>query len=79
MPKLSPEILERVAKARDDFPTFVELIWKFSPLKHQVKWMKELKRLVAGEIKELLIVAPRGSGKSALVDESKPTSDKYSR
>ncbi|KKK49985.1 hypothetical protein LCGC14_3129560, partial [marine sediment metagenome] len=67
MPKLSPEILERVAKARDDFPTFVSLIWKFSPLKHQKRWMKELKRMVAGEIKELLIVAPRGSGKSALV------------
>ncbi|KKK89436.1 hypothetical protein LCGC14_2733100, partial [marine sediment metagenome] len=67
MPKLPPEILERAAKARDDFPTFVALVWKFSPLKHQKRWMKELKRMVAGEIKELLIVAPRGSGKSALV------------
>lgn len=67
MPSLSPEILERVAKARDDFPTFVALIWKFTPLKHQRKWMRELYRLVKGDIKELLIVAPRGSGKSALV------------
>ncbi len=67
MTKLSPEVLERVAKAREDFPTFVALIWKFSPLKHQRKWMRELKRMVKGEIKELLIVAPRGSGKSALV------------
>ena len=67
MARLSPEVLERVSKARDDFPTFVALIWKFSPLKHQRKWMRELKRMVKGEIKELLIVAPRGSGKSALV------------
>ena len=66
MPSLSPEILERVAKARDDFPTFVDLIWKFTPLKHQKKWFKELKRVVSGELIELLIVAPRGAGKSAL-------------
>jgi predicted phage terminase large subunit-like protein len=67
MPSLPPETLERVAKAREDFPTFVELIWKFTALKHQHKWMKELKRIVSGEITELLIIAPRGSGKSALV------------
>ena len=67
MTKLSPEILERVEKAREDFPTFVSLIWKFSPLKHQKKWFKELERIVSGEINELLFVAPRGAGKSALV------------
>ena len=67
MTNLPPEVLERAAKARDDFPTFVSLIWKFSPLKHQRKWMRELYRLVHRDIKELLIVAPRGSGKSALV------------
>ena len=67
MTKLSPEILERVEKAREDFPTFVSLVWKFTPLKHQRKWFKELKRVVSGEIIELLIVAPRGAGKSALL------------
>ena len=66
MPKLSPEILERAERAREDFPTFVDLVWKFTPLKHQVKWLKELKRVVDGELIELLIVAPRGAGKSAL-------------
>ena len=66
MPKLSPEILERAERARADFPTFIELVWKFTPLKHQVKWLKELKRVVDGELIELLIVAPRGAGKSAL-------------
>lgn len=66
MPSLPPEVLERVAKARDDFPTFVELIWKFTALKHQRKWMRELRRIVSGDLKELLIVAPRGAGKSAL-------------
>ena len=67
MPKLPPEILERATKAREDFPTFVDLIWKFTPLKHQRKWLRELKRVVAGELEELLFVAPRGAGKSALV------------
>jgi len=66
MPKLPPEVLERAARAREDFPTFIDLIWKFTPLKHQRKWLKELKGVVGGEIKELLIVAPRGAGKSAL-------------
>ena len=67
MPKLPPEVLERVAKAREDFPTFVELIWKFKALKHQRKWMRALKKVVDGEVTELLLVAPRGSGKSALI------------
>ncbi len=67
MTKLSPEILERVAKAREDFPTFVELVWKFTPLKHQNKWMRELKKVVDGETIELLLIAPRGAGKSAIV------------
>ncbi|KKK48688.1 hypothetical protein LCGC14_3142610, partial [marine sediment metagenome] len=71
MVKLQPaawgKILERAAQARSDFPTFVELIWRFTPLKHQRAWMKELKRVVSGEITELLFIAPRGGGKSALV------------
>ena len=67
MTNLSTEILERVSRAREDFPTFVELLWTFSALKHQRKWFKELKRIVSGEITELLLVAPRGAGKSALV------------
>lgn len=67
MASLPPEVLERVAKAREDFPTFVDLIWRFNPLKHQRRWMKELKRVVDGEVKELLLIAPRGGGKSALV------------
>ena len=66
MAKLSKEILERVAKARNDFPAFVELIWKFKALKHQRKWMRALERIVSEEIRELLIIAPRGAGKSAL-------------
>jgi predicted phage terminase large subunit-like protein len=67
MTKLSPEVLARIDRARSDFPTFVELLWKFTPLKHQRRWMKELKRITLGEIKELLLIAPRGAGKSALV------------
>ena len=67
MPKLPLEILERVAKAREDFPTFVDLVWRFTPMKHQRRWMRELKRVVDGEIKELLLIAPRGGGKSAMV------------
>ena len=67
MAKLAPEILERVAKARNDFPAFVALIWKFTPLKHQRKWLRELKRVVDGDLIELLLIAPRGAGKSALV------------
>ncbi len=67
MSKLPPETLKRVAKARSDFPAFVDLVWKFSPLKHQKRWFKELERIVSGEIPELLFIAPRGAGKSALV------------
>jgi predicted phage terminase large subunit-like protein len=65
--KTKARIRERAAKAREDFPTFVELIWRFSPLKHQRRWMKELKRVTAGELLELLFIAPRGGGKSAVV------------
>ena len=64
-PKSKAKILERAQLARSDFPTFVELVWRFTPMKHQRAWMKELKLVVSGETTELLIVAPRGSGKSA--------------
>jgi predicted phage terminase large subunit-like protein len=67
VPKLPPEILERAAKARGDFPAFVDLIWKFTPLKHQRKWLRELKKVVDGATLELLLIAPRGAGKSAIV------------
>jgi len=67
MPRLPPEVLEKAKRARDDFPTFIDLVWKFSPLKHQKRWFKELERIVSGEINELLFIAPRGAGKSALV------------
>ena len=66
MTKLSPKALERISLARSDFSVFLELIWKFTPMKHQRAWMKELTRVVSGDITELLIVAPRGAGKSAL-------------
>ena len=69
--KLSPEvkakILARAAKARGDFSLFIALVWKFTPMKHQKAWIKELKKVVSGETQELLLVAPRGAGKSALV------------
>lgn len=64
-PKSKAKILERAALARSDFPTFVELVWRFTPMKHQRAWMKELKLVVSGVTLELLIVAPRGAGKSA--------------
>jgi hypothetical protein len=59
-------ILARAEAARTDFESFVNLVWRYSPMKHQKKWMEELKPVVAGEEEELLIVAPRGSGKSAI-------------
>jgi len=67
LPATKSKILERAAAARSDFDLFLELIWKFSPMKHQRAWIKELKRIVSGDITELLIVAPRGAGKSAIV------------
>ena len=65
MTKLSPKALDRIAAARGDFSIFIDLIWKFTPMKHQRKWVDELKKIVSGETTELLIVAPRGAGKSA--------------
>ena len=61
------KILERAAEARDDFALFCDLIWRFSLMKHQQAWLRALKEVVSGETTELLIVAPRGSGKSAVV------------
>jgi predicted phage terminase large subunit-like protein len=60
------KILERAAAARSDFSLFIELVWRYTPMKHQRAWIKELEKVVAGEIAELLIVAPRGAGKSAM-------------
>ena len=71
MAKLPPatksKILERAQAARSDFSLFIELIWRYTPLKHQRKWLDELKLVVSGEVTELLLIAPRGAGKSALV------------
>jgi predicted phage terminase large subunit-like protein len=66
-PATKAKILERAHAARSDFDIFLDLVWQFSPMKHQKQWLKELKRVTSGEETELLIVAPRGSGKSAVV------------
>ena len=65
-PVLHAKIFARAAKARDDFSVFIELIWTFDLMKHQKQWLKALEKVVSGETLELLLIAPRGAGKSAV-------------
>ena len=71
MPKLDPKVREKILananKARGDFETFIKMVWRYTPMKHQRRWLKELRKISSGEVQELLLVAPRGSGKSALI------------
>ena len=61
------KILAKVELARRDFSTFVDLMTVFPPAKHQRKWIKELQAVIDGQTRELLLVAPRGAGKSTIV------------
>ena len=61
------KILAKVELARRDFETFVSLMTAFKPARHQRKWIRELQDVIEGKTRELLIVAPRGAGKSTIV------------
>ncbi len=66
-PALKAKILKRAETAQKDFSTFISFVWAFTPFKHQKVWIKELQAIADGDVKQLLLIAPRGAGKSAIL------------
>ncbi len=66
-PKLKAKVLKRAGAAKKDLATFIALVWSFTLMKHQRVWVKELQSMADGNEKQLLFIAPRGAGKSAIL------------
>lgn len=61
-------ILQRAARARQDFAEFCRFVLKINPAKHQLEWVQALQDIgdnPAGQ--RVVIIAPPGSGKTQLV------------